>query len=66
MSLEEAVNAAYETAQISTDPADWATYHALSAALHAERNPPPPLAPAEDIPDPPIKEVRIFKPGIEN
>jgi hypothetical protein len=37
MSLERAIADAYERAQTSLDPTDWRVYHALNAALHAER-----------------------------
>jgi hypothetical protein len=50
--LERAVNDAYERAQTSTNPDDWKVYHALNAALHAERHPPAPPGDTTGIPSP--------------
>jgi hypothetical protein len=36
MSLDDRIAAAYEKAQVSTDPTDWRLYHALVAVRAAE------------------------------
>jgi hypothetical protein len=59
--LEQCVADAYKRAEETLDPADWALFHALSAALEAERAKHHEPASVEGIPEPPVKTVRISR-----
>jgi hypothetical protein len=72
MSLFDKARAAYEKASTSCDPADWAVFHALSAAPRAEsdellRDALPVEPPGTSgIPALPVSYVRIPRPGVQN
>ncbi len=64
MNLDEAVRAAREKADVSTDPADHRVKLALEAAAAAEQRAPVEPIDTTGIPAPPIAAVIIEKPPV--